>query len=533
MRFDFITIFPEYFEPLHLSLLGKAERSQRLSWHVHNLRDWTHDKHQSVDDTPLGGGAGMVMRPDIWGNAIDQVLADSPAAQRVVLAIPTPAGKLLDQRLVENLATADQIVVACGRYEGIDARVAEHYRGRSQGVLQGRLQESWQEPQESEPANQVAKSQAAMGQSAMNQPAPANDAFASDTPANAAPANNANAAPATLEVLEFSLGDYVLNGGEIAGLVLAEAIGRLLDGVVGNPESLVEESHSSLGLLEYPVFTRPRDWRELSVPEVLLTGNHGQIDRWRRMQSLRRTALTRPDLLAKIPTGQLNSQDREVLAEAGWLIKPEIRPVQFRLAQEADLAQVAELAAATFPLACPDFVPEAQIQEFIREHLQESELLRLMREENARVCVAEAGTIGMAGAVGAAREADTTRALGTNSESEATGAAKTTGEFIAYTLTLPAPEEELPNCPPGAAYLSKCYTASRFQGSGISGTLIEFAVEDARQAYGCAAIALGTNINNSRAQKFYKRHGFKRVGRRKFLVGETENLDDVFVRELD
>lgn len=517
MRFDFITIFPEYFEPLHLSLLGKAERNQRLSWHVHNLRDWTHDKHQSVDDTPLGGGAGMVMRPDIWGNAIDQVLADSPAAQRVVLAIPTPVGKLLDQRLVENLATADQIVVACGRYEGIDARVAEHYRGR--------LQESWQEPQESESTNQVAKSQAAMEQLAMNQPAPANDTFASDTPANAA--------PATLEVLEFSLGDYVLNGGEIAGLVLAEAIGRLLDGVVGNPESLVEESHSSLGLLEYPVFTRPRDWRELSVPEVLLTGNHGQIDRWRRTQSLRRTALTRPDLLAKIPTGQLNSQDREVLAEAGWLVKPEIKPVQFRLAQEADLAQVAELAAATFPLACPDFVPEAQIQEFIREHLQEIELLRLMREENARICVAEAGTIGMVGTVGAAGEADTTRALGTNSESEATGAAKTTGEFIAYTLTLPAPEEELPNCPPGAAYLSKCYTALCFQGSGISGALIEFAVEDARQAYGCAAIALGTNISNSRAQKFYKRHGFKRVGRRKFLVGETENLDDVFVRELD
>lgn len=518
MRFDFITIFPEYFEPLHLSLLGKAERNQRLSWHVHNLRNWTHDKHQSVDDTPLGGGAGMVMRPDIWGNAIDQVLADSPAAQRVVLAIPTPAGKLLDQRLVENLATADQIVVACGRYEGIDARVAEHYRGRSQGVLQESLQESSQEP-----ANQAAKSQAAMGQSAMNQPAPANDAFASDTPANDNPANNA---PTTLEVLEFSLGDYVLNGGEIAGLVLAEAIGRLLDGVVGNPESLVEESHSSLGLLEYPVFTRPRDWRELSVPEVLLTGNHGQINRWRRTQSLRRTALTRPDLLAKIPQDQLNSQDREVLAEAGWLVKPEIKPVQFRLAQEADLAQVAELAAATFPLACPDFVPEAQIQEFIREHLQESELLRLMREENARICVAETGTVGAAG------EADTTGALGTNSESEAISIAETTGEFIAYTLTLPAPEEDLPNCPPGAAYLSKCYTALRFQGSGVSGALIEFAVEDARRAYGCAAITLGTNISNSRAQKFYKRRGFKRVGRRKFLVGDTENLDDVFVREL-
>lgn len=530
MRFDFITIFPEYFEPLHLSLLGKAERSQRLSWHVHNLRDWTHDKHQSVDDTPLGGGAGMVMRPDIWGNAIDQVLADSPAAQRVVLAIPTPAGKLLDQRLVENLATADQIVVACGRYEGIDARVAEHYRRRSQGALQGRLQESWQEPQES--TNQAATSRAAMGQSAMDQSACANADFASGASANGIPANNANSDPVTLEVLEFSLGDYVLNGGEIAGLVLAEAIGRLLDGVVGNPESLVEESHSSLGLLEYPVFTRPRNWRELSVPEVLLTGNHGQIDRFRRTQSLRRTAFTRPDLLAKIPQDQLNSQDREVLAQAGWLIKPEVKPVRFRLAQESDMAQVAELAAATFPLACPDFVPEAQIQEFIREHLQESELLRLMREENARIYVAEIGTIGTVGAVGAARKTDATGEFDANSALEATSAAEKTGEFIAYTLTLPTLEEDLPNCPPGASYLSKCYTALRFHGSGVSGALIEFAVEDARQAYNCAAIALGTNIGNSRAQKFYKRHDFKRVGRRKFLVGETENLDDVFVREL-
>ena len=225
MRFDLISIFPDYFAPLTLSLMGKAEDAGLLSVEAHDLRGWATGKHRSVDDTPYGGGAGMVMRADVWARALDEVLAiplhtgdedGTPASSRRILAIPTPSGTPLTQPLVEDLACADQIVVACGRYEGIDARVAQHYRG------------------------------------------------------------------AGVEVLEFSIGDYVLNGGEVAAMVLTEAVARLLDGFMGNPDSLVEESHSGAGLLEYPVFTKPREFRSPEIPEVLLGGNHATIERWRR-----------------------------------------------------------------------------------------------------------------------------------------------------------------------------------------------------------------------------------------------------------
>ncbi len=230
MRLDVISIFPDYFSPLGLSLVGKAIASGLVDLGVHDLRDWTHDRHRTVDDTPYGGGAGMVMRPDPWGEALDDLVAD--AAEPALLVIPTPAGVRFSQRIAEDLATRPRLIFACGRYEGIDARVAEYAATR-------------------------------------------------------------------MEVLETSLGDYVLNGGEVAALAMIEAVVRLLPGVIGNPESLMEESHGSelAGLLEYPVYTKPASWRGFDVPAVLLSGHHGQVAAWRAEQSLDRTRRIRPDLL--------------------------------------------------------------------------------------------------------------------------------------------------------------------------------------------------------------------------------------------
>lgn len=245
MRVDVVTIFPEYLAPLELSLVGRARRAGVLDLRVHDLRDWTTDRHRTVDDTPMGGGAGMVMRPDVWGEALDTLLDDDTE-----LVVPTPSGEPFTQRTAETMARARHLVVACGRYEGIDARVPEHYRRRG------------------------------------------------------------------VRVRELSIGDYVLNGGEVAALVVVEAVARLLPGVVGNPESLVEESHGVAGLLEYPVYTRPPVWRDLAVPEVLLSGHHARIARWRRDRALERTARRRPDLLAALDPEQLDAHDRAVLERA-------------------------------------------------------------------------------------------------------------------------------------------------------------------------------------------------------------------------
>jgi tRNA (guanine37-N1)-methyltransferase len=223
MRIDVVTIFPEYLAPLELSLAGKARESGVLDVHVHDLRDWTHDRHRTVDDTPYGGGAGMVMKPEPWGEALDDVAPDS-----AVLIVPSPSGTPFTQVVAEELAGREHLVFACGRYEGIDQRVLDHAATR-------------------------------------------------------------------MEVREVSLGDYVLNGGEVAVLVVVEAVARLLPGFMGNAESLVEESHQD-GLLEYPVYTKPAEWRGLQVPDVLLSGDHARIAAWRREQALRRTAERRPDL---------------------------------------------------------------------------------------------------------------------------------------------------------------------------------------------------------------------------------------------
>ncbi len=233
MYADIVTIFPDYFAPLELSLVGKARRTGLVDWRVHDLRDWTHDRHRTVDDTPYGGGAGMVMKPEPWGEALDELLAQAWSTPTMV--IPTPAGEPFTQAMAHELAALPHLLFACGRYEGIDARVAEHAASR-------------------------------------------------------------------MPVREVSIGDYVLNGGEVAVLAMMESIVRLVPGVVGNPASLVEESHAvGSGLLEYPSYTKPMIWRGLEVPPVLLSGDHGKVDAWRAERSLERTAQRRPDLLPPSP----------------------------------------------------------------------------------------------------------------------------------------------------------------------------------------------------------------------------------------
>jgi tRNA (guanine37-N1)-methyltransferase len=250
VRVDVITIFPGYLAPLELSLVGKAREAGVIDVRIHDLRDWASGPHRSVDDTPYGGGAGMVMRPDVWGLALDTVVPPDGRSQPR-LVVPTPSGRRFQQALAHEFAAEPWLVFACGRYEGIDARFIQDAATR-------------------------------------------------------------------MAVHEVSLGDYVLSGGEAAVLVILEAVARLLPGVVGNPDSLVEESHGADGLLEYPVYTKPPSWRGLDVPEVLLSGHHTNIARWRRDQALRRTAQRRPDLLDRLDSASLDSRDRAVLAEFGW-----------------------------------------------------------------------------------------------------------------------------------------------------------------------------------------------------------------------
>ena len=244
MRVDIVTIFPEYLAPLELSLLGKARSDGRLAVGVHDLRGWTHDVHRTVDDTPYGGGAGMVMRPEPWGEALDAL-----ATAQTRLIVPAPTGALFTQKLAHELAQEEHLLFACGRYEGIDQRVLDHAATR-------------------------------------------------------------------MRVTEVSLGDYVLFGGEVAVLVIMEAVVRLLPGVLGNAGSLDDESHAH-GLLEAPMYTKPAVWRELEVPAILRSGDHGRIARWRRDEALRRTAERRPDLLTAADPAGWDKGDAATLAELG------------------------------------------------------------------------------------------------------------------------------------------------------------------------------------------------------------------------
>lgn len=295
MRIDIVSVFPEYFDVLNLSLFGKAQAKGLLEVHTHNLRDWTHDVHHSVDDTPVGGGAGMVMKPVVWSECLDELLgadlrepdtADEPdtldtldtsdtggepdtadesaepteaseitetAAKRPVLIFPNPSAPLFTQRDATELSHADRLLFGCGRYEGYDARIPEYYRTRG------------------------------------------------------------------VDVREYSIGDYVLNGGEVATSVMLEAITRLIPGFMGNAESIVEESYTGdNALLEHRQYTKPAEWRGIRVPDVLLSGDHGKVDRFRRDEALTRTNEIRPDLIEALDCRKLDKADRKTLMALGW-----------------------------------------------------------------------------------------------------------------------------------------------------------------------------------------------------------------------
>jgi tRNA (guanine37-N1)-methyltransferase len=260
MRIDVVSIFPGYLAPLRESLIGRAVERGQLELGVHDLRRWTYDVHRTVDDSPYGGGPGMLMRPEPWGEALDTLAPPSGAQPRLV--VPSPAGRPFTQAMAHEFAAEPWLLFACGRYEGIDARVAEHAAER-------------------------------------------------------------------MVVDEVSLGDYVLAGGEVAVLVIVEAVGRLLPGVLGNVASHEQDSFSD-GLLEGPAYTRPESWRGRPVPDVLLSGHHAAIARWRRDEALRRTVARRPDLLGSVP---LDKADREVLSLAGFPV-----PAGFSV-QEGNVAQ--------------------------------------------------------------------------------------------------------------------------------------------------------------------------------------------------
>lgn len=413
-RIDVVTIFPEYLAPLDLSLVGKARRDGLLDLAVHDLRDWTHDVHRSVDDAPFGGGAGMVMRPDIWGAGLDEVLGTADHPTRTLL-VPTPAGEPLTQALAEELAlmicAGGQLVFACGRYEGIDARVSEYYGARED-----------------------------------------------------------------VTVREVSIGDYVLNGGEAAALVVIEALARLLPGVIGNPESLVEESHGSGGLLEYPVYTRPQNWRERQVPAVLRSGDHEQIRRWRRARAVERTARRRPDLLRA--QGQ----------------------VRVRPARVADLDELADVAARTFPLACPPHLGPAAVAAFIEDNLSRGRLRSYLRAKDRTVLVAE-----VAGAI--------------------------VGYAIAVIAEPADPQVQAVVTGRPCAELSKFYVLPEHHSAGVAAELMSHLLEAVRRR-GTAMLWLGVNQLNERAQRFYRKHGFTRVGTKHFTVGGQREDDFVMTRPI-
>jgi tRNA (guanine37-N1)-methyltransferase len=301
VRIDIVTIFPDYFGPvsadgrvgesgpLGVSLIGKAGARGDIDFRVHDLRAWATDVHHTVDDTPFGGGPGMVMKADVWGDALSAVLADTVLADTVLadtvladtvpadarladapasraparLIVPAPSGSPFTQELAAAYAQEAHLVFACGRYEGIDSRVVAEARTK-------------------------------------------------------------------MPVDEVSIGDYVLAGGEAAVAVIVEAVCRLLPGVLGNEQSHSDDSFGGTGgamsgLLEGPVYTRPRSWRGFDVPDVLLSGNHGAIARWQRDEALRRTVVTRPDLIRRLAavSGGLDKRDRKVLAEAGFPVDAE------------------------------------------------------------------------------------------------------------------------------------------------------------------------------------------------------------------
>ncbi|WP_315583463.1 tRNA (guanosine(37)-N1)-methyltransferase TrmD [Actinomyces viscosus] len=466
MRIDVVTIFPDYLKVLDLSLIGRAAGRGSLDLHVHDLRDHAHDRHRTVDDTPLGGGAGMVMKPDVWGEALDDVLAMGSPAGRQVLIIPTPSGEVFTQRTAEDLAGADSLVFACGRYEGIDARVPEHYASRG------------------------------------------------------------------VEVRELSIGDYVLNGGEVAAIVMIEAIARLLPGVLGNPESLVEESHSAAGLLEYPVHTRPTRWRDLEVDPVLLSGDHARIARTRRDQAIARTVGRRPDMVVRLDAEHLDRQDRAALAASGWAVPAGAAhpvPVRIRPATAHDAEALADLAARTFPDACGHVIDP----EFIDRHITTNLVPDLFRNwaDDERVDLVVAERLAPLPAP---------RASGGTETAEAPVAP----DLVGYAAVLREEPDDAGEPPTGidprpasvqarpgqvVGELSKVYVDSTMRGSGLTPALMSAVMQQAAE-HGTSLFWLGTHVTNKRAQKAYKRAGFRQVGTRTYNVGGQDAHDVVMIR---
>lgn len=455
-RVDVVTIFPDYLAPLDLSLIGKARTSGLVDLRVHDLREHAHDRHRTVDDSPFGGGAGMVMRPDVWERAIEATASHRrPGAEgdgdgvdeggtdgrALVVLVPTPSGRPLTQafaqELADELGAGDRVraVVACGRYEGIDARLVPALRERSD----------------------------------------------------------------VDRVVEFSLGDFVLNGGEVAALALLEAVVRLLPGVLGNPESVVEESFAHAAVLEYPVFTRPARWEDREVPPVLLSGDHGAVARWRRAQSLTRTVQRRPELLARLDG--LDAVDLATLAAAGVVPGRHgrlIGPVTVRRAVAGEGALVADLAATTFALACPDETTMADIRAHVAAHLSPRSFeAHLAAADDAVLLACDVGDVPLGYAV----------------------------------VRTGAPSTDAPAHVGTGAELSKCYVLPRAQGSGAARALVGSAVRHARAA-GADHLWLGVNARNAAAIAFYTRSGFTVVGERTYRVGEVDHHDHVMVKDL-
>jgi tRNA (guanine37-N1)-methyltransferase len=243
VRFDIFTLFPEMFSgPFDASIIQRARDAGQVTLALHNIRDYATDRHHMTDDTPYGGGGGMVMKPEPIWNAVETVLGYDPTGRSGVppIILLTPQGRLFTQAVARELAAHERLLLICGRYEGVDERVRQN-----------------------------------------------------------------------LVTDEISAGDYVLTGGEIPAMVVVDAVVRLLPGVLGDPAATVDDSHAS-GLLEYPHYTRPAIYRGHSVPQVLLSGHHAEVDRWRRREALRRTRERRPDLLAR---ADLSQTDREFLVQ--------------------------------------------------------------------------------------------------------------------------------------------------------------------------------------------------------------------------
>ncbi len=509
MQFDIISVFPEFFRVLDLSLVGKAQESGLISIAAHNLRDWTHDVHRTVDDSPCGGGAGMVMKPDVWAEAIDCVTmrnvevdsavlggtivdattdSDVPAGQMCnaevggsemigsapfVLALPTPSGPQLTQGMCTRLAQETKhIVIACGRYEGIDARVAEYYRSQP-GVA----------------------------------------------------------------VMEYSLGDYVLNGGEVAAVALIEAVSRLLPGMVGNPESLVEESHGEAGLLEYPVYTRPLDFRGIRVPSVLTSGNHAAVAHWRKEQAFARTALYRPDMLFHVDTVRLSKKEIACAAQHHFFVQKNSAGgrnegftfIRIRRALPEDAAMLSSLASRTFPDAAPPSLACEDIQAFISENLQAKNFEELLAVPDKHMLVV-AQLCDRAGAPTAELVGYTWVIVPDGDQA----AGEDEGALVDF-VTADGVSREGP-----LMYLEKAYVDREWRGSGLFKQMMKETIAMLREHLArrtpippAPYLWLGVNSENRRAQRAYSSCGFERSGRRTFPVGDQINKDITMCLRVD